>query len=82
MTPSYLNELIIQNYPTRSFRSGVEGLLMVQRVRKSRTGARACSFSFGSEGKHSLPQEWESNFTFLIVNRQSPKDGWREYPGR
>ena len=42
--PSYLKELIVPYYPTRTLRSLNAGLLVVPIVSKSRTGARAFSY--------------------------------------
>ena len=42
--PSYLQELIVPYYPTRTLRSLNAGLLVVPIVSKSRTGARAFSY--------------------------------------
>ena len=42
--PSYLKELIVPYYPTRTLRSQNAGLLEVPRVSKSRMGARAFSY--------------------------------------
>ncbi|KAK0137188.1 ATP-binding cassette sub-family G member 5 [Merluccius polli] len=42
--PSYLKELIVHYYPTRTLRSLNAGLLVVPIVSKSRTGARAFSY--------------------------------------
>ena len=42
--PSYLTELIVPYYPTRTLRSLNAGLLVVPIVSKSRTGARAFSY--------------------------------------
>uniref|UniRef100_A0A8P4KSI9 Reverse transcriptase domain-containing protein n=1 Tax=Dicentrarchus labrax TaxID=13489 RepID=A0A8P4KSI9_DICLA len=42
--PSYLKELIVPYYPTRTLRSLNAGLLVVPIVPKSRTGARAFSY--------------------------------------
>ncbi|MDF4316827.1 reverse transcriptase family protein, partial [Vibrio parahaemolyticus] len=42
--PSYLRELIVPYYPTRTLRSENAGLLVVPKVSKSRSGARAFSY--------------------------------------
>ena len=42
--PSYLQELIVPYYPTRTLRSLNAGLLVVPIVSKSRTGPRAFSY--------------------------------------
>lgn len=42
--PSYLKELIVPYYPTRTLRSQNAGLLVVPRVLKSRLGTRAFSY--------------------------------------
>jgi len=42
--PSYLRELIVPYYPTRTLRSENAGLLVIPKVSKSRSGARAFSY--------------------------------------
>ncbi|MDW1542860.1 reverse transcriptase family protein [Vibrio sp. YT-17] len=42
--PSYLRELTVSYYPTRTLRSENAGLLLVPKVSKSRSGARAFSY--------------------------------------
>ena len=60
--PSYLKELIVPYYPTRTLRSLNAGLLVVPIVSKSRTGARAFSYQ--------APLQW--NQLPVVVRRQTP----------
>ncbi|XP_054875006.1 uncharacterized protein LOC129350900 [Amphiprion ocellaris] len=52
-SPSYLKDLIVPYYPSRTLRSQTAGLLVVPRISKSRMGGRAFSYQLLSCGTSS-----------------------------
>uniref|UniRef100_A0A3P8RUL5 Reverse transcriptase domain-containing protein n=1 Tax=Amphiprion percula TaxID=161767 RepID=A0A3P8RUL5_AMPPE len=57
-SPSYLKDLIVPYYPSRTLRSQTAGLLVVPRISKSRMGGRAFSYQLLSCGTSSQFGFW------------------------